>query len=200
MLKNNVSIAAVIPVSVRGNGCFCLVILFLCFVQTPAAANSYETAIVAAAEGGDPQSQFALGLLYEHGAETIDRNPEQAIFWFEKAGRERIAGACLYLGLKYEYGNRVKKDLVQAACWYECAARKDWPAAQYFLATMYEKGKGVVQSSFNALVWFGLAAEYEYPGAEAEFLKIQSSIGLKNMDRLRRTQRQLLQSDGPICN
>ena len=101
---------------------------------------------------------------------------------------------------KYEYGNRVKKDLSKAACWYACAAHKDWPAAQYFLATMYENGKGVPQSSLFALAWFGLAAEYGYPGAEDEFLRLRSMTGDKDMAELRVAQELLLQEDGTPCN
>jgi len=178
----------------------CFVLSLLCSSQVLASDISYEEDVIAAAKSGDPQSQFALALLYEHGAAIVDRDPSKAIEWFEKAGRKKVEGACLYLGLKYEYGNRVKKDLKKAACWYECAARKDWPAAQFFLASMYEKGKGVRRSSFDALVWFGLAAEYGYPGAQAEFDRITSDTSFKDMDRLRRKQERLLRLDPPSCN
>jgi len=52
----------------------------------------------------------SLALLYEYGADTVERNPDESILWLEKAGKGGVAAACFYLGLKYEYGNRVKKD------------------------------------------------------------------------------------------
>ena len=169
-------------------------------MQGIAAAESYEEDVLKSASAGDPQSQFALALLYEYGSETFARNPEQSIFWLEKAAHETVAGACLYLGMKYEYGNRVKKDLSKAACWYSCAARKDWPAAQFFLAGLYEHGKGVVASPQTALAWFGLAAEYGYPGAEEAFLRLLKTTVYDDMEELSRQQEILLQEDETVCN
>jgi TPR repeat protein len=201
LLNKKFYISAVAPLVVWANGCFCFVLCIVsAFFQGVAFAGNYETDVILAAERGDPQSQYALALLYEYGSDTIDRNPEQAVLLLEKAGAAGVAGACLYLGLKYEYGNRVKKDLSKAACWYACAAQKDWPAAQYFLATMYEKGKGVPKSSFIALAWFGLAADYGYPGAEDEFSRLRSVTGYKDMVELRMRQELLLQESGTPCN
>lgn len=200
MIEKSLHTSAVAPYLIRASGCFCFLFIVLFSCQGLASESSYERDVMLAAEAGDPQSQYALALFYEYGTDTIDRNPEQAILWFEKAGVARVAGACLYLGLKYEYGNRVKKDLSKAACWYACAAHKDWPAAQYFLGTMYEKGKGVPQSLLIALAWFGLAAEYGYPGAEEQFLRLRSMAGSRDMAVLRRAQEQLLQESGIPCN
>lgn len=192
LAKHRIDISAVSPYFFRANGCFCFVLGFLFFCYGLACGQSYEEDVVLAAEGGDSQAQYALALLYEYGADTIDRDPEQSVFWLKKAAHGGVAGACLYLGLKYEYGNRVKKDTRKAACWYACAARKDWPAAQFFLATLYEKGKGVPQSSLNALAWYGLAAAYDYPEAENEFSRLRSLLGIKDMAELKRRQEKLL--------
>jgi Sel1 repeat len=200
LIKKSLYISAVAPDFTWASGCFCFVFIVLFSFQGVASEESYERDVVLAAEAGDPQSQYALALFYEYGTETIDRNPDQAVLWLEKAGVAGVSGACLYLGLKYEYGNRVKKDLSKAACWYACAAHKDWPAAQYFLATMYENGKGVPQSSLIALAWFGLAAEYGYPGAENEVSRLLSITGYKDVAELRVAQQQLLQKDETPCN
>ncbi len=194
------SISAVTFCLARSNGFFCFAFLLILFIQGIAAAESYEEDVLKFASAGDPQSQFALALLYEYGSDTFTRNPEQSIFWLEKAGHEAVAGACLYLGMKYEYGNRVEKDLSKAACWYSCAARQDWPAAQFFLAGLYEHGKGVVLSPHIALAWFGLAAEYGYPGAEEAFLRLLKATAYENMEELSKKQEILLREDATTCN
>ncbi len=160
----------------------------------------YEKAVAKAAKDGDPQSQYALALLYEYGGETIERDPVKSIVWLEKAGKAKVAGACLYLGLKYEYGNRVKKDLKKAACWFACAAHKEWPAAQFFLASMYDKGKGIKKSPETALLWFGLAADYGYPGAEKEFVRLQTVTGNKNLKELQFAKERLMRTKESYCH
>ena len=165
-----------------------------------AAAGQYESDIMQAAHAGDAQSQFALALLYEYGGDSVDRNPEQAVAWLEKAGQEAVAGACLYLGLKYEHGNTVKQDYSKAVCWYTCAAQQDWPVAQFFLARLYEHGKGVSSSILTSLSWLGLAADHGYPGAEEEFARLLQASDFKDMARLKVKQDMLLRGKRTPCN
>lgn len=200
LLKIIVNISAVIPNFLWASGCFSFVLIFFFPHALLAFEESYESAVASAAESGDSQAQYALALLYEYGTDTIVRDPEQSIFWLRKSAKDGIAGACLYLGLKYEYGNRVKKDLGKAARCYACAAHKDWPAAQFFLAAMYEKGKGVPQSSLKAMAWLGLAVDHGYPGAEKEFSRLLSLTGYKDMKELKRIQKHLLLNEVQICD
>lgn len=198
--KKNLNMTAALPDFFRVNGCFCFLFMVFFSNQLFAAQGSYESDLMKGALGGDPQAQFALALMYEYGSESMDRNPEQSILWLEKAGQASVPAACLYLGLKYEYGNRVEKDLHKAACWYQCAARKDWPAAQYFLAGMYEQGKGVPQSSLMALVLFGLAAEYDYPGSTENVSRLSQTINDKDIAQVQRLQTLFLKDEATPCN
>ncbi len=165
-----------------------------------AIGSEYEADILQGAHSGDAQSQFALALLYEYGSETIIRNPEKSVVWLEKAGKDEVAGACLYLGLKYEHGNTVKQDLSKAACWYTCAAQQDWAVAQFFLARLYELGKGVSQSHIISLAWLGLAAEQGYPGSEDEFVRLLQATGFNDMEQLKVKQEMLLRGQRIPCN
>lgn len=193
-------IKAVSLAAIRGNGLFC----FLCIVLLPlslqAADDSYESDVRQAAHGGDAQAQFALALLYEYGGSTIDRDSEQSILWLERAGQEAVAGACLYLGLKYEHGTGVQQDYTKAACWYTCAARQQWPMAQVFLAGLYEKGKGVPISPLTALAWMALAAESGYPGAAEGVVRLKEAAAPHDMDALRAKQQLLLNRAQTPCN
>ena len=193
--------SAVSPLFIVVIGCFCL---FSIVCLSPefllAVEESYEEAVIRSAKNGDSQSQFALALIYEYGTATIDRDPDKSILWLTKAAKGDVAAACLYLGMKYEYGNRVKKNLKKAACWYKCAAHKDWPPAQYFLAGLYEKGKGIKQSNFLALAWFGLAAEHDYPGAADNFSRLSKDESAKNLAKLKGKQEKLMDNAGTPCN
>ncbi len=163
-------------------------------------AGSYEADILKAAGTGDPDSQYAAALLFEYGTETIAKDQKQALKWMIKAATGNVGGACFYLGLKYEYGNGVNKNLSKAACWYRCAARKDWPAAQIFLADMYEKGRGVPVSMDMATVLVGLAAEYDYPGAENNLGRLLPRSVFKDMIELKSAQQRLLSEEDVSCN
>lgn len=190
----------------RGNGFFCFFLLaclvIMLFRPDPVGAveDEYEADILQAAHAGDASSQYALALLYEYGGSSLERNPQQSIIWLEKAGREAVAGACLYLGLKYEYGNGVEQDFSKARCWYTCAAQQDWPVAQFFLAGLYENGKGGPASSLKALAWLGLASESWYPGAEKAFSRLLHVTGFKNMVQLQVEQDLLMHARRTPCN
>ncbi len=180
-------------------GFFC----FLCFssMANPLAAESlFERDIRNAARSGDAESQYALALFYETGSETIRRDSEKALYWLEKSGQQTIAGACLYLGLKYEYGNGVKQDYVLAHCWYLCAARQDWPMAQFFLANLYEKGKGVAVSKRTALAWYSLASEHGYPKADSESKRLREELGSAAKNGLGLLQKKLMEKNATPCN
>lgn len=191
---------AVVSVFHRKNGFFCfLYMLFIC-TNSLAAKTGYETDIFLAAQTGDGESQYALAMLYEYGGETIERNADQAALWFEKAAQKKIAGACLYLGIKYENGSGVGQNYEKARCMYLCAARQDWAMAQFFLASLYDQGKGVVISPHIALAWFGLARESGYPKAEIEFLRIQEGVGGNDLSALRTLQEKLMLKPTTPCN
>ncbi len=184
---------------------FILVTLFLSFavtmlpLQTSYAAGSFISDVKQFAEAGDGESQFALALLYEYGNEELGRDQKQSIIWFEKAGRANVAGACLYLGIKFENGNGVGQDYDKAACWYDCAARQDWPSAQFFLARLYREGKGVVQDHIIALAWLGLAAEHGYPGSEEQYEELLMAVESVDVNVLKEKQKSLLQGKR-CCN
>jgi TPR repeat protein len=157
-----------------------LLLLIMVLVAPVHACAAYETSYVQQLRGlavqGDGESQFALALLYEHGEQGVIRDPEQAAALFLQAGKAGIAGACLYLGIKFEHGNGIIQNQAEAARWYCCAATKDWAMAQFLLAGLYEKGKGVDKDRIKALAWYGLAEEQGYPGAREAITRITDEM------------------------
>ena len=187
------------PAIHRRIGFFC-VLCFLLAGTSLSAETLFEKDIRNAAETGDAESQYALALLYEYGSETIARDSKKAAYWLEKSAQQKIAGACLYLGLKYENGNGVDQDYPLAHCWYQCAATQDWPMAQFFLANLYEKGKGVSVSKHMALGWFSLAAEHGYPKADIESARLRKELGRAAIKDLGRLQKKLMEKNATPCN
>ncbi len=177
-----------------------LLIVILLLSPAVGSAGSYVADTIEAAQGGDPDSQYALALLYEYGNEGITRDKKKALEMFEKSALNLLPGACFYLGLKYEYGNGVPRDPGRAACLYLCAARQNWPAAQVFLADMYENGRGVPQSYKKALVLLQSAAEYDYPGAKRSLERVLQLSEFTEMEDLKSAEQQLYEKENAPCN
>ena len=63
------------------------------------------------------------------------------------------------IGLRYDNGTGVEKNLKQAAKWYRRAAEQGNPKAQFNLASLYENGQGVEKNLELAMKWYKKAAE-----------------------------------------
>jgi general secretion pathway protein A len=74
-----------------------------------------------AAEQGDAQAQFSLGLMYKEGRE-MKQDYEEAVRWYRKAAEQGHAQAQTNLGLMYSKGWGVGQDYEEAVKWYSKAA------------------------------------------------------------------------------
>ena len=84
----------------------------------------YGTALkvwMSAAQGGDPDAQYYVAVLYEKGAEG-QPNFSQAASWYEKAAERGISRAAVNLGRLYEQGLGVDKNDDTARAWYAKAS------------------------------------------------------------------------------
>ena len=84
----------------------------------------YGTALkvwMSAAQSGDPDAQYYVGVLYEKGAEG-QPNFSQAASWYEKAAERGISRATINLGRLYEQGLGVEKNDGTARAWYAKAS------------------------------------------------------------------------------
>lgn len=80
----------------------------------------YGTALKAwmsAAQGGDPDAQYYVGVLYEKGAEG-QPNYTQAASWYRQAADRGVSRAAIILGSLYEQGLGVGKSAEDAYRWY----------------------------------------------------------------------------------
>ena len=85
-----------------------------------------------------PASQVELGRAYLLGTNGVRPNPEQAAWWFRRASRSGSPSGNYHLGVMYEQGWGVTKNL-HAAC--DCYRRAvSFPAAALRLADLFFSG------------------------------------------------------------
>jgi uncharacterized caspase-like protein len=80
----------------------------------------YATALqiwLGAAEGGDPDAQYYVGVLYEKGAEG-QPNYHKAASWYRQAAERGVSRAAMNIGRLYEQGLGVEKNRAEAAKWF----------------------------------------------------------------------------------
>src|ERR1035437_2773513 len=88
-----------------------------------------------AAEQGDAQSQYNLGVLYTQGL-GVPRNLKDAANWMRKAAEQDLATGETGLGAAYENGDAVPSDPVEAAKWYQKAVDQKYVPAMNRLALL----------------------------------------------------------------
>jgi TPR repeat protein len=124
----------------------------------------------AAAEHGDADAQYALGVMYDSG-QGVPRSYITATEWYSRAAEQGDANAQSTLGLAYLDGHGMPRDYDKAARWLGKAAKQGSAAAQYDLGLMYARGQGLPQSYATAAEWYSRAAKQGDASA-------QSTLGL----------------------
>jgi len=124
------------------------------YLQKDAAALAQ---LQTAAQSGDANAQFWLGLMYSSG-QGVPQDYAQALSWYRKAAEQGEAHAQYSLGVMYYNGQGVPQDYAQAISWYRKAAEQGEAHAQNNLGFMYEYGQGVPQDYVIAYALFNLSA------------------------------------------
>lgn len=105
------------------------------------AAEFYEDS----AELGSPEAYFALGNIYNHGAQTatgeIRRDPAKARSYFEKAAEKGVPMAMLELGKIYADGMNTDPDPKKALPYFIDAAKRGEHEAIDRLETVMRKAR-----------------------------------------------------------
>ncbi|MFC6582713.1 SEL1-like repeat protein [Sulfitobacter aestuariivivens] len=108
-----------------------------------------------AAQSGTPQFLFDLAKVLETDPETAPRAAEL----YQQASDAGMIDAQVSLGVLYQEGIGVKKDLAIARRLYEPAAEAGHARAQNNLGLLYVRGEGVAQDYERAAALFQAAAE-----------------------------------------
>ncbi len=118
-----------------------------------------------AAEQGDADAQYNLGLCYDNGWGVVENKPE-AVRWYREAAEQGISNAQYNLGWCYSHGEGVVEDKTEAVKWYRKAAEQGHANAQHNLGLYYDFGWGVVKDKNEAVIWYRKAAEQGIANAQ----------------------------------
>lgn len=138
-----------------------------CLIQTTSANTLTEQVVVAdqflseiqrQAQDGDTNAQRKLGLIYLTG-KHLEKNPEKALYWLEKAAAKNDIEALKSLGKIYAEGLSVEINLKKSVEYFELAASQGDAIAAAFFGQAYEKGLGVEVDYSTAAQWYQDAAE-----------------------------------------
>ncbi len=135
-------------------------------------------AVRLAAEQGDAEQQFVLGVAYVEGL-GVPQDETEALRWFRLAAEQGFAAAQNDLGIMYGTGRGVPQDETEAVRWYRLAAEQGFAAAQYNLGAQYGNGQGVPQDYVAAHMWFNLAAAQSSGEDRDKFAQSRDSIAAR---------------------
>lgn len=127
---------------------------------------------LAAAESGDPEAQFGLGLKFST-APGAERDLDEAARWFRLAALQGHSLAQFNLGIMLANGEGVPQDISEGLTWTRKAAEGGDAAAQFSLGSKFHRssvsslGQDRTESRVEAYKWFYLAAAQGYRGSAA---------------------------------
>lgn len=137
-------------------------------LQHDSTAANYDAALSwlrNRAANGNPNSEFLLGYLFEHG-HGVPQDLAQAITNYQAASSQGNSVAQNNLASLYQRGLGVPRDLQKARELYLSSVRQNNSAAQTNLASMYYVGDGVPRDVSEAARWFLAAANLGDPTAQ----------------------------------
>ena len=123
----------------------------------------------AAAETGDPEAMYRIGMMYENG-DGVERDTNTAMVWYQKAAGLGSPEAMRRIGQLYESEARCgldykEKELRKALKWYRKAAEAGDKNALFRIGEFYEYGHIVEKDSEQAMLWYFMAADAGDPEA-----------------------------------
>ena len=158
-------------------GVFFVILLILLFSIDVHASDWLENRMKAA-EQGDAEAQFHLGLMYDLG-DGVPEDNATAMHWYLKAAEQGEVRAQVNLGSMYERGDGVLKDDIAAFHWFQKAAELGFAMAQYNVGLMYDFGRGVPEDKIMAVHWYQKSAKQGYSFAQWNLaLKLYNGEGI----------------------
>jgi TPR repeat protein len=137
-------------------------------VSADPASPGYDLALSwlqSGASQNQPDAQFLLGYLYEHG-KALSRDFSKAAENYRSAALQGYALAETNLGAFYRRGTGVPRDIALAFHWYRLAAQHGNPAAQQNLGTFFYLGYATPIDYVEAANWFRASAEQGFAEAQ----------------------------------
>lgn len=143
---------------------FALLILFLFYSHQANALNSGERIVTASivSDGIDQIGHKGQARMLQlvRGLRAFGREDyhlaRRNLLPLAKQG---VVEAQFYVGMMYDSGLGVEKDLAEAFGWYQFAAYEGHSSAQHNLAVAYANGEGITPNSSKAIYWWKQAAQ-----------------------------------------
>ncbi|MDB9756888.1 M48 family metalloprotease [Pseudomonadales bacterium] len=118
-----------------------------------------------AADSGDANAQYALGLGHHHSV-LVKQSDEKAAEWYKLAAAQDHTNAQFSLAVLFDEGVLVEKDSSKAVYWYRRAAELGHWLAQSSLGWSLEYGDGTEQDKIAAYNWYLSAARQGDPDTQ----------------------------------
>jgi len=126
----------------------------------------------AAADSGNAEAQFDLGVLYAQGL-GVRRDLTEASYWYRRSAEQGNAEAQFALGQMYSRGWGAPRDISDAVRWLQMAnsVESDGPPTDW--ANI--EGYGMPQDDEVAAYWYRLAADKGHPEAQFNLARLYAS-------------------------
>ncbi len=153
--------------------------------QTQAAV----AAIRLAAEQGDAEQQFVLGVAYDEGR-GVPQDETEAARWYRLAAEQGYAGAQSSLGAMYATGRGVPQDETEAVRWLRLAAEQGYAPGQASLGAAYLLGGGVPEDLVAAHMWLDLAGAQSSGDERDSYVELRDAVAaLMSSEQIAEAQR-----------
>ncbi len=153
---------------------FILSALFACILSNPVLAG-FDEGVAAfqagdlelaakefrvAAEAGNVEAQFNVGLMYERGL-GVSKDERESLVWYRKSAEQGYSNAQFNLAVMYENGLGTAVDFSQAHQWYRKASVQGDGFAVGNLGMLYIRGQGVKQNKVAGLALLLFSVELD---------------------------------------
>jgi len=153
---------------------FIVCALFVCILSNPALAG-FDEGVAAfqsgnlelaakefrtAAEAGNSEAQFNVGLMYERGI-GVSKDERESLVWYRKSAEQGYSNAQFNLAVMYENGRGTDVDFHQALQGYRKAAMLGDGLAVGNLGMLYIRGQGVKQNKIAGLALLLVSVELD---------------------------------------
>ena len=108
-----------------------------------------------AAESGDADSQYCMGLLYSEGI-VVPMDEAEAMKWYELASENGVTAAQVSLGTMYQNGFSVEQDKIAALKWFSIAVKLGDEDARYHQEYLAERmpAEELAKADAEVNAWF----------------------------------------------
>jgi TPR repeat protein len=126
--------------------------------------GDYKTALKEFKKDGSPKALFYQAFIYYNG-KGVKQDKEKGLKLLSTAAEKGDANAQLSMGLFYDKGGDLPRDLTLAASWYKKSAEQGNAQAQFNYAMLLTSGEGVTKNREEAIHWLKKAAAQHHENA-----------------------------------